>query len=132
MKEWHFFDKVYRTWVVLVIGEPKAFYTFMQDAGYKELEDLRQSSASGYCVHLNSDNNSNGNDCFIIWLRKFETACLVHELSHLVMQIFDDKGIPIRAENTEAFAYYQEFWFNEIQRVRRRLPNGRTSKEAKG
>lgn len=131
MKQWHFFDKVYRVWVVLLIGEPDDFYQFMEDSGYKDMEVLKQGSTSGWCIHLNSDNNDMGNYCFIIWMRKFETACFVHELTHLTMMVFDDKGVPIRNENTEAFAYYTEFWFNEITRTKRRFPNGRDEKQLK-
>lgn len=129
--EWHFFDKVYRAWVVFLIGEPEEFYEFMTKSGYKLVDDLKEGSNTGFCVQLDSSNNDMGNYCFVVWMRKFETACLVHELSHLVMMVFDSKGVPIRNENTEAFAYYQEFWFNEISRVRRRLPAGRTSQQTK-
>jgi hypothetical protein len=131
MKQWHFFEKVYRVWVVLAICEPDEFYAFMEQCGYKEIDDLRQGSTTAWCITLNTENNDRGNDCHIIWMRKFESACLVHELSHLVMAIFTDKGVPTRHENTEAFAYYQEFWFNEMNRVRRRLPNGRDPKIVK-
>lgn len=129
MKEWHFFDKVYRVWVVLIIGDHEELIKFMEKIGYNDLDELEKRDSSGMSIVLCDDNNTMGNRAHIVWLKKYETACLVHELSHLVMAIFDDKGVPkgvpIRNENTETFAYYQEFWFNEIQRVRRRLPNGR-------
>lgn len=131
MIEWHFFDKVYRSWVTLVVGEPEDFYSFMERCGYKEMEALKEGSTTGWCIHLNSDNNDMGNDCFVVWMRKFEMGTFVHELTHLTMMIFDDKGVPVRGENTEAFAYYTEFWYNEITRARRRQPKGRPAKEAK-
>lgn len=126
MKQWHFFDKVYRVWLTFLIGEPDAFYDFMERSGYKDMEYLKQGSTAAWCIKVDHENNDMGNYCFVIWMRKFEAACLVHELTHLSMMVFDDKGVPVRNENTEAFAYYTEFWFNEINRTRRRLPNGRT------
>lgn len=129
MKEWHFFDKVYRAWVVLVIGDFDSFKKFMTGTTYKHTDELHDGA--GYCIGLNSTNTTNGNDCCVIWLKRFESACLVHELSHLVMMVFDAKGVPIAQDNTESFAYYQEFWFNEIQRTRRKYPNGRSPKEAR-
>lgn len=131
MKEWHFFEKVYRVWVVVLISEPAEFYQFMKDAGYNDLTYLKQGSTTGWLISMNSENNTMGNDCYIMWLHKFESGCLVHEITHLAMSVFEDKGVPIRAENTEAFAYYCEYWFNEINRTRRRLPNGRTAKQTK-
>jgi len=128
MKEWHFYDRVYRSWVVVVIGTAEEFIKFMDGTTYKYCEDL-QPNSSGYCITLNGDNTTNGNYATIIWLKRKEYACLVHELSHLVMQIFDDKGVPLRNENTEAFAYYIEFWFNTITRAWRSSPGGIKSSE---
>lgn len=41
---------------------------------------------------------------------------LMHECLHLVKGIFVDRGIPFSAENDEAVAYYQEYWFKRIWR----------------
>lgn len=131
MKQWHFYDKVYRMWVVLLTGEPGDFYEFMSNAGYKDMDDLKKTSTTAMCVLLNVDTNDSGNYCIVVWMRKFEAACLVHELTHLTMMVFEDKGVPVRNENTETFAYYTEFWFNEITRTRRRLPGGRTPTQAR-
>jgi hypothetical protein len=129
MKEWHFFDKVYRIWVVVVISSPGEFKDFMDAACYKHVDDIEEDLSSGYCVNLNASNTTNGNYATIVWLRRKEIGCLVHELSHLVMFILSDKGVPIAIENTEAFAYYQEYWFNEITRAWRKHPTGISSKD---
>lgn len=128
MKQWHFFDKVYRVWVVLVIGEYEDFKQFLKDCTYTE--DYEDGNA-GACIYLNDENTTNGNRCFIVYMHRWEVACLVHELTHLAMMIFVDKGVPIGDENTEAYAYYVEYWFNEMQRARRKLPAGRTVQQAK-
>lgn len=128
MKQWHFFDKVYRVWVVLAIGDYGDFKQFLKDCTYTE--DYEDGNA-GACIYLNKENTTNGNRAFIVYLSKFETACLVHELTHLAMMVFVDKGVFIGNENTEAYAYYVEFWFNEMTRVRRKLPNGRAASAAR-
>lgn len=128
MIQWHFFDKVYRAWVVLCVGDADEFRGFLEECTYTgEFED----GNSGALIRLNGQNTTNGNNCYVLWLKKYETACLVHELTHLTMMVFDEKGVPIHNENTEGFAYYTEFWFNEILRVRLKLPGGRTALEAK-
>ena len=95
------------------------------------MDGLKNGSTTAYCINVNEENNDLGNRCYIVWLNKFETACLIHELAHLVMYIFDDHGIPICIENTETFSYYQEFWFNEMSRLRRRLLNGNRPEQVK-
>ena len=42
---------------------------------------------------------------------------LLHECLHLVKQIFLDRHIPFTAENDEAIAYYQEWWFKKLWRA---------------
>ena len=128
MKEWHFKEKVYRTWVVVVEGSADEFRQFLKDATYTE---EFEGGNSGACIHLNEENTTNGNDCYVIWLKKWESACFTHELVHLAMMIFDAKHVPIHIENTEGLAYYVEFWFNEITRTRRHHPAGRAAKEVR-
>jgi hypothetical protein len=45
------------------------------------------------------------------------SGVLVHELSHAVLSIFDDRGIPMSKENTEAFAYTIEHLFLKCTRA---------------
>ena len=57
----------------------------------------------------------NGEDRFAISLS--DPRCLsvlVHECLHLVKGIFRERGIPFTAENDEAIAYYQEWWFEKL------------------
>jgi hypothetical protein len=129
MKQWHFYDRVYRRWVCLFIGEFQEFYDDLKRDEFSELDLI--TPAKGLTVELNDENNTAGQRCTIIWMPVYEAATLVHELAHLVMFQFDQIGIPISKENTEAFAFYQEYWWTEIQRARRKYPAGRPPKDAK-
>lgn len=131
MKEWHFFEKVYRVWVVFVICPPDEFKDFMNAVDFKHTDELNCENANGMCIRLNSENNTTGQNCYVVWLQEYETASLVHEIAHLVMHIFDDQGVKLSMDNTEGFAFYSEYWFNELTRVRKRLPNGRTPAQAR-
>lgn len=43
-----------------------------------------------------------------------EVHYLVHEVVHLVMHIFTDRGIPINCDNEEIFAYHVDYWTQVI------------------
>jgi len=127
MKEWHFEEKVYKRRVVLMVGTHEEFIAAMHKAKYIYVDDLVKSG--GYNIRLTYENS----DCSmtIVWLPKFSGGSLAHELVHLVMNTFDNANVPIAYDNEEAFAYYMEYWFREMNRVYKRFPGGRTVKEAK-
>jgi hypothetical protein len=129
MKEWHFFDKVFRVWVTLLIGPATEYAKFMERVGYTGSKDWE--GCSGFCVRLDPENCTGGSRATIIWLPKYETAAVVHEIVHLMVMTFTDKGVPLADPNQETMAYYVEYWFNEINRVRKRLPNGRLPKDVR-
>lgn len=114
-----------------IIGTPKEFTDFLvKDTGYTApVEELELEGSSGMCINICPDNANQPASSYVIWQRKYELGCLVHELTHLTMMIFEHKSVAIHWENTEAFAYYTEFWFNEITRTKRRLPQGRLPAE---
>ena len=131
MKQWHFFDKVYRRWVTLLICSYDDLKKDLLDLGCSQDVMDCVVPAKGLCVELNDDNNTTGQRCTVVWMPEWETATFVHELSHLVMMCFTQTNVPISRDNTEAFAFYIEFWFNEMQRARRKFPNGNEPKDAK-
>ena len=131
MKEWHFFEKTLRVWVVLFIGTPDEFRAELEHNGYKELDEINCDGAGGMCLEMTPENNTSGQNCFIIWLREWSVPTLVHEITHLVMFIFRRSNIPIEIESTDIFALHTEYWFTEITRARRRQPGGRTPAEAR-
>src|SRR5260221_12283953 len=50
-----------------------------------------------------------------IWVEnKKDFYCLMHEISHIVIEVFEMKGMKINNETTEAVAYYFEYWFREL------------------
>lgn len=128
MKEWHFFDKVYRRWVVLFIGNVDDLIEELKISDFKEDCDWIKG-AKGACIELNAENSSQNST--IVWLKEYETSTLIHEIAHLVMMLFDQVGVPISRDNTESFSFYSEYWFTQIQRARRKYPNGNKPKDAR-
>ena len=122
MKIWHFFDKVYCKWVVFCVGSLEELKKFLDEGGYKYVDELKL--ARGCVVKLDETNNDINNRSYVVWLQQYTHADLVHELAHLVFFIFDDLGVPLSLENTEAHAFYLEHWFTEIQKVKKKYPNG--------
>lgn len=131
MKQWHFFDKVYRPWVVLFIGSAEEFKHEMESVGYGDVGGIKPDGAAGMCIHLNPDNNSNGNRCTVIWMPEWSTTTFVHELAHLIVFEFDRCNMDVSIDSQEPFAFLFEYWFTEITRARKRLPDGRTPVQAK-
>lgn len=129
MKEWHFYDKVYRRWVVLFVGPFEEVKRELEANGFDDMEWVKD--AKGMTVDLLPENNTAGQNATIVWLREWELATLIHEITHLVMMQFDQVGVPISRDNTEAFAFYAEYWFTEMTRARRKFPGGKSIKEAK-
>lgn len=129
MKQWHFFDKVFRRWVILQVSDFDSFYDEMKSCGLKELDLIVPSN--GMCVDLNEDTNTTNQRCMFIWLEGYSTATLVHEIAHLVMYSFNGLGIPISLDNTETFAHYTEYWFTTITKAYKKYPNGISPKEAR-
>ena len=50
----------------------------------------------------------------IIVMPKFEYDTLLHEVIHYVFAIFKIRGIPIKYQNDEVFAYYYEMTIKNI------------------
>lgn len=114
--ELHFFDEVYRAYVIYVICPREQLRPLLKGYGYKEdlAEELRDN-ASGYCILLDAETSTvKGQNCFVVWQRERHLPCLVHELTHLTMMIFDTHDVPIRIENQEVFCYYVEHWVKRI------------------
>lgn len=127
MREWHFQDKVYKRWVVLMICSYEELIEELRKCEYKHIDEVGR--AEGYNFRLNMENSNQ--TCTLIWLPNMNQAGLVHELVHLVMWTFDQCSVLIHLDNEEAFAFLMEYWVAEMNRVYRRYPNGRTAKEAR-
>jgi len=127
MRQWHFEEKVYRRWVVLVICPWDELIEELRKSHYIYVDELEL--VAGMNVRLTHDNSDQS--CTLIWMPSWSSSVLVHELSHLVMATFDRASVPISFENEEGFAFYLEYWFAEMNRVYRKHPNGRTAAQAK-
>lgn len=132
MKEWHFYDRVYRIWVVLCIGTIEELCEFLDGVGYKFTQEVKDDGPKqGYYLRLKPGDCTTATNMSVIWMEKYSSATLIHELTHLVTRTFDDKGVPISDDNTEAMAFYMEYWYHEMIRIRKRFPGGRPPKLAK-
>jgi hypothetical protein len=64
---------------------------------------------------------------YCIWVGNRDLSILVHEVFHLVMDIFSDRGVVTDDEHQEAFAYYMQYW---VDILRRELSKKKKNKEA--
>jgi len=56
---------------------------------------------------------------YYIWVKsKKDFYCLLHEVTHMVIDTFENKGLTIDTHKSsqEAFAYYVEYWFKTLWR----------------
>lgn len=54
----------------------------------------------------------------LLWIRKKKDFyALLHELVHMVIDVFENRSIEITTATTEPFAYYLESWFKKLWRV---------------
>lgn len=67
------------------------------------------SKAFAYCVEAN--NHKRKYNFQVVFWDGESMNDLVHELVHLVTQIFRSRGIPVNWENDEIFAYHLAYWF---------------------
>ncbi|MBI5117579.1 hypothetical protein HZA56_13970 [Candidatus Poribacteria bacterium] len=108
-------DNLYRTHLYLVICEDPAEWAEWlkkpEIAYTGEQINHSGSEAAFYRIKPDESDDCNFN---VIFMRRMHIPTLCHELSHFIIYTFDEKSVPISEENTEAFAYYFEFWMNTI------------------
>lgn len=131
MRQWHVQDKIHRRWVTLIIGTPEEFRGFLEMGGYTELHDIYPEKAQGMQIRIDDSNNTAGNQCNIIWLKEYKFSVLIHEMTHLLIDLYDGINTPINTETTEPAAYYMEFWVTEFLRVYKKYPKGLSWKQYK-
>ena len=116
-KELYLFDEVYRVGLNIVIcSNTDEWGNFLDSIGFTG-ERLDHVSQDAVYYRVNNENNKNGNNTNVIFLRTKNFSALLHELIHLTFNAFDEKGIPTRVENDEAFAYYVESWFTRVRKA---------------
>jgi len=117
IKELFVFDEVYRVALnVVICSDTTEWDRWLDDIKFDKSERLDHTKVDGIYYRLLPEhcNGSNGN---LIMIKTKNFPVLIHEISHLIFQVFDEKGVPLRLENDEAFAYYLEFWFNKIRKA---------------
>lgn len=80
-------------------------------------ESLRSDDdVHGCTFHMDPSINENGHFFWVVWLRNDrDIPTVVHELTHLVLGILDESGIPIRKENDEIAAYYMGYYYKVLK-----------------
>lgn len=132
MTEWHFFEPVMRRWVTLFVGPGEEFQKLLDQMGYKDdVDEHEYTRATGCCIELTAQNNDSGNNCCLIWMAEWSLATLVHEITHLVMFQMSQVHFDVDRDHSEPYAFYVEYWFTTMQRVRRKYPNGRKPAQAR-
>ena len=84
---------------------------------YKNIEeDKEQCVNKAECFRLIHYNNYKN---YILWFLDFKIKAdtlyvIAHEVSHLVDNVFEDRGVK---NDTEARAYYLEYWVRQLWRL---------------
>jgi len=82
-----------------------------------DVEVRYTKNAGQFAAYVETESLPSGAPLYVVCLtdhKDFYT--LMHECVHLVKRIFADRGIPFTAENDEAIAYYQAWWFRTLWR----------------
>ena len=79
-------------------------------------EDLNEYSHKAQCFRLIHGNNYKN---YVLWFLDFKRTAetlytIAHEVSHLVDKVFEDRGVK---NDTEARAYYLEYWVRQLWRL---------------
>ena len=119
MKVKKFYEPVFKVTLLFIVGcsvnELKK-YSDKKKIIIHEIEKM----AGFTCILEPIETKSKDGGIFtehIMWIEnKKNFYDLLHESLHLVGQIFNERGIPIRKENDEMMAIYQEWWFKTLWR----------------
>lgn len=105
-----FEDTLYDVTLVLICGGT----SIQAERKLKKLGAISFQSSSvtalSWFYNVEASNQINGHNFRVIWWNGDEISFLVHELLHLVMNVFDAKDIIISWQNDEPMAYYIDFW----------------------
>lgn len=73
----------------------------------QEIDSWEHKDSQGF-TEIDADPN-----IFVVWVKKKnDVGTLIHEITHLAIEILNDRGIKIsEKENGEVLAYYLEYWY---------------------
>lgn len=94
-------------------GSCKKSEDVVREYGVKEFSES-PAHARAWFYRVDADNHKKKFTFNILYWDGESVGDLAHEVSHLVMTIFDDRGIPIAIQNEEIFAYHVGYWMKVI------------------
>jgi hypothetical protein len=113
-----FFEPVYRVHVVFIADCTfNEFRKKLSRYGLESPGDEHIDTDGMHAIFQGPDfNGLPSKRIHVVWVRDAcDFACLVHEVTHLTISVFDGKGMTIQDnEITEAVAYYLEHWIEKF------------------
>lgn len=73
-------------------------------------------SGKGFTMHIAPEDHKKRMTFYVLHYNGISVTDLAHEVVHLVMYTFEDRGVPISQENDEIFAYHVSFWMQTIMK----------------
>ena len=115
IKQFSVTDDVFGFTCYFYIGDLETCSKLMEKNHGAETDDLDYSRGCHWLMYDEIIEKSYS----IIWLKQFKRTTndygiAVHEITHLVDRVFQNRNILITADNTETRAYYIEFWFKKF------------------
>lgn len=114
-------ENVFKTECVFYVNEPlsRVKKIIVKQGDPEDIKDIdwkRHEMDSGVCFTIKL--KKEGLLAFLIWMPKFtwtvpQMSTLSHEIVHLTFAVLDLKGIPIRKENDETFAYFHQCYLRQ-------------------
>lgn len=86
----------------------------LTDYGVKDILPDPPSHSQAWTMRIDGVNHKKGLSFNALYWDGISITDLAHEIAHLVMSIFQDRGIPISIENEEIFAYHTGYWMKVI------------------
>ncbi len=122
-------EPVFGTFVTFCINEKKSRTRKLvkKNISEKDFEELgidKLENEDGYALDVTLKDGAKGH---LVSVKNFDwsskqMAILGHEIVHLVFAILSHKGVPIRTENDETFAYLWECYFRQaVKKIPKKL-----------
>lgn len=109
-------DKVFQTELWFICSNKidliyKNVDKFRNKFNFRNSLDIAPEISGGECV---SETAATGAFFHFIYLTKWDTTVLAHEVNHLVNRKLRALRIDNVTETEEVYSYYQDFWIREI------------------
>lgn len=112
-------DKVFIADVLFLISTPKEYEAWKKKVKLTGLESLGEEMCEGLSFKMDKTLTDGAIERdYVIWIdvaANFYT--LLHETTHTVIKILDDRGIVWTKEDHEVLVYYQNYWFKRLWRI---------------